>query len=301
VWALGLAAGAAEPALEAALERIGTIRHPPMREASGLVASRRFEGVLWTLSDSGNAAAIYAIDRSGRLLAEYTVQEAANVDWESLAIDERGFLYIADVGNNLALPLRWVYQVAEPDPRAAPEGNAQPAAPRPLRFQQILSYRFPEEAFDVEGTFVWKDALYLISKVRKDTAVYRLPIPLAAAAPVAPGDAPSSPVPAAPKDFPPRGKLERLGAVRAVKIATGADISADGRWIAVCTYREAFVFERRGEIAEALAGQPAMRIPFQASGVEACAWQNQDLLLVSEDRSLYRLALPRPLPANATR
>ncbi|MCU0982735.1 MAG: hypothetical protein MUF25_26540 [Pirellulaceae bacterium] len=32
-------------------------------------------------------------------------------------------------------------------------------------------------------------------------------------------------------------------------------------------------------------------IPCLASGVEGCAWDGEDLLLVSEDRSLYRTSL----------
>jgi hypothetical protein len=39
----------------------------------------------------------------------------------------------------------------------------------------------------------------------------------------------------------------------------------------------------------ALSGEPACRIPFRAPAVEGCAWDGEDLLLVSEDRSLYRL------------
>src|SRR3954449_35730 len=70
------------------LQRIGTIAHPPLCEASALVKSRKHEGVFWTLNDSGNAPHLFAIDRSGKLIAEYKVKKAPNIDWEAMAQDE---------------------------------------------------------------------------------------------------------------------------------------------------------------------------------------------------------------------
>jgi hypothetical protein len=79
--------------------------------------------------------------------------------------------------------------------------------------------------------------------------------------------------------------------VPAIDTVTGADISADGRRVALCSYREVMVFELGEADATALAGEPVRRISFQASGVEACAWDGEDILLVSEDRGLYRVSI----------
>ena len=69
-------------------------------ESSGLVASRTHDGVFWTHNDSGDAPRIFAIDRSGALLAEVVVEGARNRDWEDIAIDDTGHLFLADIGNN---------------------------------------------------------------------------------------------------------------------------------------------------------------------------------------------------------
>ena len=37
----------------------GKYIHPDIRESSSIVASRQFEGVYWTLNDSGNPASLY--------------------------------------------------------------------------------------------------------------------------------------------------------------------------------------------------------------------------------------------------
>jgi hypothetical protein len=83
--------------------------------------------------------------------------------------------------------------------------------------------------------------------------------------------------------------LVKVCDVPAIHTVTGADISADGRRVAICSYREVVVFDLGRAGVEALAGEPLQRIPFRAPSVEGCAWDGDDLLLVSEDRSLYRV------------
>lgn len=268
-WLANLACllGAAE--LAPAMARIGTIKHPPVAEASGLVASRRHPGVLWTICDSGNVAHLFAIDRTGQLLAEYRPDGAINVDWESVALDDRGNLYIADVGNNLPLPLRWVYQVREPDPRQAPPPGGAAGAVKTIPIERTFHYRFPAEPFDVEGTFVLQDSLYLVSKAPRQTALHRLRL----------GDSTEIQT------------LAKVCDVPAIHTVTGADISPDGRRVALNSYREVVVFNLGETGVTALAGKPVHRIPFRAPAVEGCAWDGEDLLLVSEDRSLYRQSL----------
>lgn len=68
-----------------------------IRETSGLVF---YDGYLWTHNDSGGESALYAIDTStGQIIRKVIVQNARNIDWEDIAIDEKYF-YIADIGNN---------------------------------------------------------------------------------------------------------------------------------------------------------------------------------------------------------
>jgi hypothetical protein len=253
----------------AGFTKVGRIEHPPVKEASGLVASRRYPGVFWTICDSGNLPHLFAIDRVGKLLAEYELDKTANVDWESIAVDDQGNLYIGDVGNNVSLPLRWVLTVREPDPRTAAISPDGPAGIDKLPVEGLASYRFPAAPFDVEGTFFRNDSIYLLSKVRQNTGLYRLCL-----------------------DKPAGFKtLAKVCDVPAIDTVTGADISADGRRVALCSYREVMVFELGEADATALAGEPVRRISFQASGVEACAWDGEDILLVSEDRGLYRVSL----------
>lgn len=99
----------------------GTPTAPDLLELSGLAASRRQPGVLWSHNDSGDSNRIFALRPDGALLATYFLDGAVNVDWEDIAIGPGpvpgvDYLYIADVGNNNP-PLRLVltiYRVPEP-------------------------------------------------------------------------------------------------------------------------------------------------------------------------------------------
>ena len=61
----------------------GKLAHTEIEEASGLAPSRRREDVLWTLNDSGNAPALFALDPRGRDLGRVPLA-VPNVDFEDL-------------------------------------------------------------------------------------------------------------------------------------------------------------------------------------------------------------------------
>ncbi len=64
-------------------------------ETSGLFCDKHN---IYTLNDSGNLSEIYALNHTGKLSAQISV-EAKNIDWEALASDGKNF-YIGDFGNN---------------------------------------------------------------------------------------------------------------------------------------------------------------------------------------------------------
>jgi hypothetical protein len=260
-----------------ALVEIGRVKHEGFSEASGLESSRRFPGVYWAVCDSGNPPHLYALDARGQMLAEYRIDEAVNLDWECLAIDHLGNLYICDVGNNVLqgksrLPQRWTYVVREPDPRSSPQSSE----PRLLPIDRTLLVRYPEGPFDIEAAFAWGDDLYFVSKLGRDTAVFRLPCSQ----------------PADEDDSEPTYTLERVVGLPDVSSVTSAAISSGGDHLAICTYHEACLFQvRPGAVFELASNRPYRRVPFRASEVEACTWDRRNLLLLSELGIFYRLKL----------
>jgi hypothetical protein len=150
----------------------GVFRNPRLTESSGVAASRRQPGVLWTLNDSGNEPWIFATDTLGGDLGTFRVTDADNHDWEAIALGpcgRRECLYIADTGDNgEGRGEVRIYRVPEP---------ALPAGSRATSPAEVLRLRYPDGPRDVEAAFVGGDeTVFLISKGLDGTArAYRVP------------------------------------------------------------------------------------------------------------------------------
>jgi hypothetical protein len=255
---------------------------------SGIVASSRYPGVLWAIRDRGGQ------DRPGRpqnalyayKVADGRVGQVAGApfkaiplpvparDWEDIGRDGDGNLWVADIGNNecdrndTAL-----HKVREPDPASA----------RAATVLATYRYRFPDPppgcaGRNAEAMFLVDDVPYLIDKADRST-VYRFPT------------------------LDPRGTvtLEKVG-VLAGEVAnlSGADLSSDGRRLAVDTHTQLYVYQasgpsRRGQelVADLIGRPPAWTVRLGGGGagginVEGVAFTygSHDLNLLAENRDV---------------
>ena len=96
VWLVALVAVGQQGEYLSAVEAkklIGRVNDRRIKEASGLVASRKNKGVLWTHNDSGDRARVFAIStEDGHVLHELSVRGAGARDWEDLALSPSGKL-----------------------------------------------------------------------------------------------------------------------------------------------------------------------------------------------------------------
>ncbi|WP_250904506.1 hypothetical protein [Actinomadura sp. NEAU-AAG7] len=98
-----------------------TIADPRITESSGLAASARHPGIVYTHNDSGGVPRVYALGPDGRVRAVLTLAGAGARDWEAMALgkDDRGrpAIYVADIGDNLggAWPYVTLYRIPEPE------------------------------------------------------------------------------------------------------------------------------------------------------------------------------------------
>jgi hypothetical protein len=147
-------------------------------ESSGIVASRTYPGIFWTHEDNGYSNNIYAVDATGDFVFKTDVSGSKNVDWEDIAIDDEGFLYIADTGNNTNdRKDLLVYKVKEPNPY---DEAATASVESRIRFRYPGQQAFPDPLdlnYDSEALFYADETLYLLTKNRSDTTtdLYRFP------------------------------------------------------------------------------------------------------------------------------
>jgi len=259
---------------------------PEIRESSGLALSSAQPPRLWTHNDSGDRARLFLCDLDGALVAEYAVDGAKAVDWEDIASDGAGHIYIGDIGNNSSARRDLtVYRIAEPDPR---EPARRVRVERALHFRYADQTAFPDPArnFDGEALYVAGGALWILTKHRGDTGttLYRLAD--------APGDAEQVLEPvqriALPIDSAPFGTV------------TAADASLDGRLVAVLLYQAILVYERNPDGTLAARPRAHIALDMRRTGqVEGIAWVGGGLFFDNEPGDLFRI--PNPLDPSLER
>ncbi len=159
---------------------LGEIDNSGLNELSGLAASRKSPGVLWTHNDSDNLAVIYAINDEGRYIGEVALAGAENRDFEDIAIGpgpEPGFdyIYIADIGDNKKeYQTKYIYRFKEPD-----FDRNQNQKGLLIEDYDVISFDYPDGKRDAETLLLdplSKD-LYVISKREENVNVYLAPFP----------------------------------------------------------------------------------------------------------------------------
>ncbi|MBN1947720.1 MAG: hypothetical protein JW797_18790 [Bradymonadales bacterium] len=155
---------------------VGRIETDLIDEASGLAASRKNPGVLWTHNDSGGEAELFALTTCGTLLGVVELAGVEAIDWEDLAIGACGdedCLFVGDIGNNsLERTDLSLYRLVEPavDP-TTPFDRLQ------LSDWQRFGFTYPEGNFDSEALVVDPAGTpYLLTKVSYgESRLYRFP------------------------------------------------------------------------------------------------------------------------------
>lgn len=251
------------------LEPLGRFDLKRIPESSGVVKSRRHPDIFWVHNDSGNLPELFAINREGRILGAHRIA-TANLDWEDIAVDRQGRLYIGDIGSNKGLlGLRVIHRIDEPEPSRPGRYFVKPTASS--WYSMPINDRFDAESlvYDDDGD----RAIVITKRFDRQEAELR-EVPFNPPAPFA--------KPAAPR---PVGVLPKF-----VEPATGADLSPDGRLVAVCGNRVVRVYKRpdaRGWDNLKLAAEVKIR---QKQQVEGIAWDGEDLILVTEGLGVDRIA-----------
>ena len=244
----------------------GVLLDGTLTETSGLAASGRFRDTFWLVQDGGNDAQLHAVTRRGARRASLQVDGVRNTDWEDLAAFQwqgRPHLLIADTGDNGGLR-RTLLLHAVPEPDQLVDG----ARVRPA---WSIAFRWPDGARDCEAIAIDARAgrVLLVSKKRNPPELFSLPLRPASgvvtATKVGRFAAPAEADAATPAD------ARRATRGRQV---TAADLSPDGRTLAVLTYDRLLFYPRAQAEAwsAAIARPPAVQSLPGLHQAAAVAW-----------------------------
>ncbi|WP_114781365.1 NHL repeat-containing protein [Botryobacter ruber] len=251
-----------KPAAPAALKKIATLPYQ-VRESSGIEVLPNNEYI--THNDAGNKPYLYKLNQKGKLTGTIKLQ-LPNVDWEDLARDDKGNIYIGDTGNNnnkrreLA-----IYKV----------NINHPSKLEAIRFTFEDQTQFPPDKkdmnFDCEAIFWHGGNIYLVSKDRgrKRTAkVYRL------------------------KDNPGTQQAKLIGSHEVNAEISGAAISPNADKVALVSEAKLHLF-RHVKNPEKYYEADYKEINLPGAGqTEAVAFiTDTELVLTSEGGNLYRYSI----------
>jgi hypothetical protein len=271
----GVVGHGAEPEHE-----LGRINVKPLREVSGIAASRQHDDVLWMHND-GEAKHVYAVKTSGKVAAQVKVPAAVE-DVEDMAIGpgpEKGvdYLYLGDIGDNDGNrdEVR-VVRFAEP---SLTDEDRKPKA----RGAEVIRLKYPDGAHDAEAFMVDSATGDLIIVTKE---VGRAPTYVARAASLQnPGG---------------RVALEHLADLAADQVSAG-DISPDGLWILLRNEEQGWLWDRLpGESLADAFQRPPQAVPVrgqrQGANGESIGFapSGQSYFTVSEgkDERIYEFDLP---------
>ena len=128
-----------------------------LEETSGLAM---LNDTLWTLNDSGNEAALYAISTKGALLDKRDTSKT-NIDWEDMTI-VNGNMLVADMGNNFGT--RKNLHLLEID---LSNGGATTLDSIPFHYPEQDNFDFQQAThFDAEGIVVVENKIVVFTKNR---------------------------------------------------------------------------------------------------------------------------------------
>jgi len=134
-----------------------------LKESSGLYAET--DDRIWSHNDKGGDSKLYAFSKTGDLKKTVQISNASNKDWEDLAQDKNGYIYISDTGNNEnnRQDLK-IYKIKKSDLENA-SVNAEV-----INFVFSDQTQFPppnsEMKYDVESLIATNDSLYLLTRDR---------------------------------------------------------------------------------------------------------------------------------------
>lgn len=252
-------------------------------ESSGLVKSRIWKNVYWTHNDSGDGPRIFPVTRDGKIIKPrwskdwyrgIEIPDAVHVDWEDIAADNDGFLYIAAFGNNDNIRRDLAVYVIKD---CYPEETVLTSVFKKINFHYPEQTEFPPKNnnFDAEALF-WADGkLYLLTKHRADnnTCLYRF----------------DSTEPFV--DNP----LTKISEFAIGGQVTGADCSPDEKKLAVLTRKSVWLFELTGDSDNYFNGKTSY-LPVSLDQCEAICLDSESMIIANEEGNLYQIPIADLIP-----
>lgn len=150
-----------------AVKKLFTIRDDRVDQSFGMAKAYKYEGIYWTVNDSGANPRVFGVDTTGKVRMALSFKAEVR-DIEAIAVDRDGTIYIADIGDNKATrDMIEIYTIPEPDQL----GDADNVP------YHRYDFTYPDGAHDAETLLVEPETnqLFIVTKSTKGGAIYAAP------------------------------------------------------------------------------------------------------------------------------
>lgn len=246
------------------IERVGKMAKEEVPESSGFELSA--DNNYWTHADGGNQPVLFKVNETGKLLQTIEIPYTSNQDWEDLAKDNEGNIYIGDFGNNgnKRRNLR-IFRVNEN------QVNQVDTILFHYEDQKDFPPKKADRNFDCEAFFYFQDNLYLFSKNRGGDETVKM-----------------YKIPAQPGTY----EAKKIDEIQISSMITAADISPDGKLMGLLGYGNIYLFEVEG--ADNFFGGNKYCIPFEKTGqAEALVFTSDNNFVFSNEGGKIFKAIKR--------
>lgn len=229
------------------------IANKKLSEASGLAASIQNKQILWTHNDSGGENKIFLLNQEGKDLAEFTIRDASNRDWEDIAICKHQstfYVYVADIGdNNKAFSTYTIYKFKEPNL------NNMTTATNTIEEVEKINFQYADGSRDAETLLVEPASqdIYIVSKRDVKSRLYVIRFPYSQTA----------------------VNVAQFLAELPFSGAVGGSVSPSGKEVLIKNYGKVFYWKKaNNENLETLLQTKPIELPYTAEPQgEAIAWK----------------------------
>lgn len=247
-------------------EKLGKIDIKKLDESSGIVVSRQMANVFWTHNDSSDKARLFAIDKKGKKLGEFDIEDADAIDWEDISIapcsilpsqstEDGDCLFIGDIGNNTTQRDTFtIYVVREPLRQGSDKFEEDT-----LSILQRIDFEYEKKPRNSEAFFVNHDGVWLFDKGGASD-LYHLKFD--------------------------SDQARHMGKQKKIEFLTGADLNESGTAFILRSNNDAWIFSVDAEesIADAFE-RKGVKIDIKAEPHgEGIAWYGEDFVTSSEGR-----------------
>lgn len=184
-----------------------------VNEQSGMLW---YKNLFWVINDSDCEPKLYAYNNRGEIKKEVEITNAKNIDWEDLTADQ-DYIYIGDFGNNFGCrkDLRVLKMKKKDMGSSQLSSNEVNAINVEWADQDDFSRRLQSHDFDCEAFLSYGDSLFFFTKnwANYKTRMYSTSKNIGAR------------------------KLKTKAEFNVDMLVTGADISSDGKLLALVGYK----------------------------------------------------------------